>query len=52
MRSLRVAFPCTENTQENDFIQLFKAIGKCENLKFLEWQAIEQYIQNHTKSHD
>jgi len=40
IKSLRIEFPCTQNTEENNFVRLYRAIGKCTNLRSFERKAI------------
>jgi len=41
LKSIRGEFPGTQNTSEEDFIQLYKANGNCSQLRFIEWKTIE-----------
>jgi len=46
LRSFRVEFPRTENVHENGFIQLYKAIGNCSQLRSFEWKGIEMAVRS------
>jgi len=41
LKSLRVEFPRTENVHDDSFVELYRAIGNCYNLRTLDWKAIE-----------